>query len=128
MKIVHFCFSLILIITSSLVWGARVIPVDMQMAQLKTAEGKQIVLSNKLWSTKRIFTLGLASNNQVFQLNNNARIRDDGNRFITPNKLPQYQGRIVAVRFDKSNRIQEIWILTNDEQFMLKQRNPASNQ
>ncbi|MDF7676963.1 hypothetical protein PT286_09480 [Neisseriaceae bacterium ESL0693] len=126
MKMMRCCLCMLLLMMSSFVWAARVIPADMRIVQLKQASGKQVVLANT-WGPKRILTLGVADNSQLFRLNNNVQIRDDRNRFITFNRLSQYQGRVVGVRFNRNKQIQEIWILSPNEQLMLKQR-PQVNQ
>lgn len=123
MKILNFGILLVLFTMSSISWAARIVPTDMQILYLKSAYGKQVVLSKKEWSPKKMFSLGISNDNRTFQINNNIRIRDEGNRFTTYNKLPQYVGRNVAVRFNRNNNIQEIWILTKEENLILKQRN-----
>lgn len=120
MKSLRACICVALLFLSSASWAGRAIPSYMQVAQLKSAAGQQVVLSKSSWNLTRVLSLGLMKKNQVFPLNTNVRIRDENNRFVTYNKLPQFLGKAVAVRFDQNNRIQEMWILTDDERHSLQ--------
>ena len=48
---------------------------------------------------------------------------DDHNLFVTYNKLPKFRNRAIGVRVDRSNRIEEIWVLTAEERDRLLRSN-----
>ena len=112
----------ITLLCSSLAFAGRSLPTDMDMAILKQVNYPQVVLGNDGISWLKILTLGWLSNNSTFEMNSSVRIRNEKNRFITRNKLNGYVGQPVGVRRNADNRIEEIWILTEDERAAFRSR------
>lgn len=104
-------------------WAGRILPNDIQIAVLKNAVGKEVVLGSAKRGWLRTVTLGVVNGNKSFLLSNNIRVRNDRNNFETYNKLQNYRNRTVAVRFDRSERIQDIWVLTAEERDRLLRSN-----
>lgn len=107
---------------SSLALAARALPVDMDMAILKQVQYPQVVLGTGGISWLKILTLGWLSNDAVFQVSVDVRIRNEQNRFITRGKLNAYVGKAVGIRRNPANNIEEIWILTDQERATFQAR------
>ncbi|PIT07801.1 hypothetical protein BGI30_10170 [Snodgrassella alvi] len=125
MKYLRLAMCSLIFLTSSFAWAGRILPNDVHIVVLKNAKGQQVVLgkAKKAWS--RTLSLGLVNGNKTFQLSKAVRVHDTYNRFITYNKLYRFRNVPVAVRFDRTNQIQEIWILTDEEQdALIRPNNP----
>lgn len=115
------CVWLVFISTAS--WAGRFLPNDIHIVTLKNAAGKEVVLGSVKRAWLRTLTLGTVNSNKKFVLANNIRVRNEKNFFITYNKLPNYRNMPIAVRFDKADRIVDIWILNSEEQDRLMRTN-----
>lgn len=115
MKFLRLSLCVLLLIISAISWAGRILPNDIQVVTLKDAVGKQVVLGSAKKAWLRTMTLGMVNGNKTFELSTNIRLRNDRNNFETYNRLQYYRNRTIAVRFDRYNRIQDIWILTPEE-------------
>lgn len=107
---------------ASLSWGQRMIPADMDVAILKKVNYPEIVLSNGGFSWLKVLTLGWLDNTSVFYMTPGMTIKDEQNRFIVRGKLTTKIGKVVAVRRDAGNKVEEIWVLSEPERQLFEQR------
>ncbi|PIT08852.1 hypothetical protein BHC46_00325 [Snodgrassella alvi] len=119
MKYLRLALCGLIFFTSSFVWAGRVLPNDVHIVVMKSAEGQQVVLGTAKKAWLRALSLGLMKGNKTFQLSKVVRVHDTSNRFVTYNTLYRFKNIPIAVRFDKANLIQEIWILTDEERAAL---------
>ena len=101
--------------------AARFFPKDMDVAVLQDYQQRQVVLSPDGFSWIKIFTLGWLDKSRVFDLTAGVKVRDDNNRFITYGRLSSHKGKVVAVKRDSNNGIDEIWILSDRERDQFRQ-------
>ncbi|KDN12364.1 hypothetical protein BGI40_02815 [Snodgrassella communis] len=123
MKYLRLALCGLIFFTSSFVWAGRVLPNDVHIVVMKSAEGQQVVLGTAKKAWLRTLSLGLIKGNKTFQLSKVVRVHDTSNRFVTYNTLYRFKNIPIAVRFDKANQIQEIWILTDEERDALVRPN-----
>lgn len=114
-----------LILCSSSVWAGRFLPQNLQLAVLKEVNYPEVVLAGDGISWLQILTLGLFDDSTNNDTRAGIRLRDDHNRFMVKNRLPRYVGKRVGVMFDRQNKVEEIWILTDQEVEILRQRPQA---
>ena len=100
----------------------RALPPTMDLAVLKQVDKRQLLLSPDGFSWLKFFTLGWLDKSKEFEMTAAVTVRDEANRFITYGRLSGHVGKVVAVKRDPYNNINEIWILTDREreQFRLK--------
>ena len=101
--------------------AARVLPTDMDIAVLKNYQQRQVELSPDGFSWLKFFTLGWLDKSRIFEMSAAVKVKDESNRFITYNKLSKKLGKVVAVKRDPYNNIDEIWILTDREREQFRQ-------
>lgn len=123
MKYLRLVLLSLIFLSSSFVWAGRVLPNDIHIVVLKQAEGPQVVLGTAKKAWLRTLSLGLVKGNKTFQLSRGVRIHDTNNRFVTYNNLYKFKNATIAVRVDRANQIQEIWVLTDEEQDALVRPN-----
>nr|WP_279036644.1 hypothetical protein [Snodgrassella alvi] len=123
MKYLRLVLLSLIFLSSSLVWAGRVLPNDIHIVVLKQTEGQQVVLGTAKKAWLRTLSLGLVKGNKTFQLSRGVRIHDTNNRFVTYNNLYKFKNATIAVRVDRANQIQEIWVLTDEEQDALVRPN-----
>ena len=123
MKFIRLSLCILFVFISSASWAGRILPNDIYVMTLKDAFGKQVVLGTPKNAWLRTVTLGVVNGNKKYELSNGVRIRDDHNLFVTYNKLPKFRNRAIGVRVDRSNRIEEIWVLTAEERDRLLRSN-----
>ncbi|NUE66063.1 MULTISPECIES: hypothetical protein [Snodgrassella] len=123
MKYLRLALYCLIFLTSSFAWAGRVLPSDVHIAVLKNAKGQQVVLGTAKKAWLRTLSLGLVNGNKTFQLSRAVRVHDTNNRFVTYNNLYRFKNAPIAVRFDRANQIQEIWVLTDEEQKALVRPN-----
>ncbi|MBI0165868.1 hypothetical protein ABX042_14935 [Snodgrassella alvi] len=123
MKYLRLVLLSLIFLSSSLVWAGRVLPNDIHIVVLKQAEGQQVILGTAKKAWLRTLSLGLVKGNKTFQLSRGVRIHDTNNRFVTYNNLYKFKNATIAVRVDRANQIQEIWVLTDEEQDALVRPN-----
>ena len=123
MKYLRLVLLSLIFLSSSFVWAGRVLPNDIHIVVLKQAEGQQVVLGTAKKAWLRTLSLGLVKGNKTFQLSRGVRIHDTNNRFVTYNNLYKFKNATIAVRVDRANQIQEIWVLTDEEQDALVRPN-----
>ena len=109
--------------SSSLVWAGRILPKDTHIVVLKKAAGRQVVVGTATKAWLRTLSLGLVKGNKTLLLSRAVRIHDKNNRFVTYNNLSRFVDETIAVRVDRANQIQEIWVLTDEEQDALVRPN-----
>lgn len=110
------CFMLLLMLGSfQLSFAARALPADMDLAVLKDYQQRQVVLSPTGFSWLKVFTLGWLDKSKVFDMTVAVKVKDESNRFITYGRLSKHIGKVVAVKRDPFNNIDEIWILSDRE-------------
>lgn len=109
-------------------WAGRVLPQDMDMAVMKSGQYPEVVLTSEGFSWLKLLTLGWLDKAQAFQLTPAVRIRNQQNLFVTYNHLPRFAGQAVAVRRNPAGQISEIWILTEAEKEVFRQRAKAREQ
>ncbi|MBH5329324.1 hypothetical protein H9Q10_06530 [Eikenella sp. S3360] len=116
-------FLVLLLAFSSTVWAYR-FPVDsMEVAVLKSASFPQVTFTSEGFSWLRVLTLGwLGDGAKTFDMVQGVRIKDENNRFITHGQLPNYAGKVVALRRNGAGNVVEMWILTPQENEAFKQR------
>ncbi|PIT24930.1 hypothetical protein [Snodgrassella alvi] len=125
MKYLRLAIYSLIFLTSSFAWAGRILPNDVHIVVLKNAKGQQVVLGTAKKAWLRTLSLGLVNGNKTFQLSKAVRVHDTYNRFVTYNNLYRFRNVPVAVRFDRTNKIQEIWILTDEEQdALIRPNNP----
>lgn len=88
---------------------------DMEIAVLRGVQFPQVQLSNEGFSWLRLLTLGWLDGTQTFDMTAGVRIRDENNRFIVHGRLPEHNGKIIAIRRTPYGQISEIWVLTPAE-------------
>ncbi|MDO5686925.1 MAG: hypothetical protein Q4G42_06045 [Neisseria sp.] len=103
-------------------WAGRVLPQDMDMAVIKSAQYPEIVLTPEGFSWLKFLTLGWLDKAQSFQMTAAVKVRNQKNLFVTHGNLPRFAGEAVAVRRNNSNQITEIWVLTEPEKEIFRQR------
>ena len=101
--------------------AARALPTDMDIAVLKNYQQRQVELSPDGFSWLKFFTLGWLDKSRIFEMSAAVKVKDESNRFITYNKLSKKLGKVVAVKRDPYNNIDEIWILTDREREQFRQ-------
>ena len=122
MKWLRLSMVMLLLGIGSSAWAARMIPPDMQVAVLKSAQAPNVVLGNDKWSWLRILTLGWLDGSTTYPLSANFRMRNQQNLFEVSGRLPAFTGEAVAVRINTAGQIEEMWILTPQEREILRQR------
>lgn len=122
MKYLRLSLLMLLLGIGASAWGARMIPPDMQVAVLKSAQVPHVVLGNDKWSWLRILTLGWLDGSATYPLSANFKIRNQQNLFELSGRLSAFTGEAVAVRINTAGQIEEIWILNPQERDMLRQR------
>ncbi|WP_239325943.1 hypothetical protein [Snodgrassella gandavensis] len=123
MKYLRLALYSLIFLTSSFAWAGRVLPNDAHIVVLKNTKGQQVVLGTAKKALLRTLSLGLVNGNKTFQLSKSVRVRDTNNRFVTYNNLYRFKNALIAVRFDRANQIQDIWVLTDEEQKALVRPN-----
>ena len=110
--------------------AARALPTNMDIAVLKNYQQRQVELSPDGFSWLKFFTLGWLDKSRIFEMSAAVKVKDESNRFITYNKLSKNLGKVVAVKRDPYNNIDEIWILTvcEREQFCKLAKEREANQ
>ena len=101
--------------------AARALPTNMDIAVLKNYQQRQVELSPDGFSWLKFFTLGWLDKSRIFEMSAAVKVKDENNRFITYNKLSKNLGKVVAVKRDPYNNIDEIWILTDREREQFRQ-------
>ena len=101
--------------------AARALPTNMDIAVLKHYQQRQVELSPDGFSWLKFFTLGWLDKSRVFDMSAAVKVKDESNRFITYNKLSRHLGKVVAVKRDPYNNINEIWVLTDREREQFRQ-------
>ena len=101
--------------------AARALPTNMDIAVLKNYQQRQVELSPDGFSWLKFFTLGWLDKSRIFEMSAAVKVKDESNRFITYNKLSKNLGKVVAVKRDPYNNIDEIWILTDREREQFRQ-------
>ena len=101
--------------------AARALPTNMDIAVLKNYQQRQVELSPDGFSWLKFFTLGWLDKSRIFEMSAAGKVKDESNRFITYNKLSKNLGKVVAVKRDPYNNIDEIWILTDREREQFRQ-------
>ena len=101
--------------------AARALPTNMDIAVLKHYQQRQVELSPDGFSWLKFFTLGWLDKSRIFEMSAAVKVKDESNRFITYNKLSKNLGKVVAVKRDPYNNIDEIWILTDREREQFRQ-------
>ena len=110
--------------------AARALPTNMDIAVLKNYQQRQVELSPDGFSWLKFFTLGWLDKSKVFNMSVAVTVKDESNRFITYGRLTKHLGKVVAVKRDPYNNINEIWILTDREreQFRMIAKQREANQ
>ena len=101
--------------------AARALPTNMDIAVLKHYQQRQVELSPDGFSWLKFFTLGWLDKSRIFDMSAAVKVKDESNRFITYNKLSRHLGKVVAVKRDPYNNINEIWVLTDREREQFRQ-------
>ena len=101
--------------------AARALPTNMDIAVLKHYQQRQVELSPDGFSWLKFFTLGWLDKSRIFDMSAAVKVKDESNRFITYNKLSRPLGKVVAVKRDPYNNINEIWVLTDREREQFRQ-------
>ena len=101
--------------------AARALPTNMDIAVLKHYQQRQVELSPDGFSWLKFFTLGWLDISRIFDMSAAVKVKDESNRFITYNKLSRHLGKVVAVKRDPYNNINEIWVLTDREREQFRQ-------
>ena len=101
--------------------AARALPTNMDIAVLKHYQQRQVELSPDGFSWLKFFTLGWLDKSRIFDMSAAVKVKDESNRFITYNKLSEHLGKVVAVKRDPYNNINEIWVLTDREREQFRQ-------
>lgn len=114
-------FTLFILAIGQSAWAQRFPVENMEVAVLRQAQFPQVQLSSDGFSWLRFLTLGWLDGSQTFNMTMNVRIRDENNRFITHNRLPQHTGKVVALRRTNAGQVSEIWILTPAEHEAFRQ-------
>lgn len=123
MKYLRLVLLSLIFMSSSLVWAGRILPKDIHIVVLKKASGRQVVVGTATKAWLRTLSLGLVKGNKTLLLSRAVRIHDKNNRFVTYNNLSRFVDETIAVRVDRANQIQEIWVLTDEEQDALVRPN-----
>lgn len=105
--------------------AGRVLPQNMDMAVLKSAQYPQVELTEDGFSWLKFLTVGWLDGAKKFTLTPAVRVRTEKNLFVTHNNLPKFAGKAVAVRRNQQNQIEEIWVLTEAEREIYRQRAEA---
>ena len=101
--------------------AARALPTNTDIAVLKHYQQRQVELSPDGFSWLKFFTLGWLDKSRIFDMSAAVKVKDESNRFITYNKLSRHLGKVVAVKRDPYNNINEIWVLTDREREQFRQ-------
>ena len=104
-----------------LAFAARALPINMDIAVLKAYQGRQVELSPDGFTWLKFFTLGWLDKSKVFNMSVAVTVKDESNRFITYGRLTKHLGKVVAVKRDPYNNINEIWVLTDREREQFRQ-------
>lgn len=113
---------LALLLTISVpVWAARGFPIDMQIAEFKSTDGKQIVLSKDGVTWVEVLTLGLMSDSQKTDTYAAVKVRDEKGRYLPPSKWSTLQGKTVGIRF-AGNKLSEVWALSDKDAKSLRKK------
>lgn len=123
MKYLRLVLLSLIFLSSSFVWAGRVLPKDIHIVVLKKTESRQVVVGTATKAWLRTLSLGLVKGNKTLLLSRAVRIHDKNNRFVTYNNLFRFVDETIAVRVDRANQIQEIWVLTDEEQDALVRPN-----
>lgn len=121
----RFCFIVLGLLFTLPALAGRVLPQNMDMAVLKSAQYPQVELTEDGFSWLKLLTIGWLDGAKQFQMTPTVRIRSQQNLFVTYNNLPKFAGKAVAVRRNNKNQIEEIWILTEAEREVYRQRAEA---
>lgn len=113
--------GLVLMGMMQVLFAARALPPTMDIAVLKSSQGKEVILSPDGFTWLKFFTLGWLDRSRGFEMSAAVKVRDESNRFITYGRLSQHHGKVVAVKRDPYNYINEIWILTDREREQFRQ-------
>lgn len=113
---------ILLLALSSMAWAYRFPMDNIEVAVLKSAAFPQVTLTSEGFSWLRVLTLGWLDGAKTFNMVQGVRIKDENNRFVTHGMLPNYAGKVVALRRDGAGNILEIWVLTPQESEAFKQR------
>lgn len=113
--------GILLLVSMQMAFAARALPPTMDIAVLKASQGKEVVLSPDGFSWLKFFTLGWLDQSKEFEMSTAVKVRDESNRFITYGRLSKHHGKLVAVKRDPYNYINEIWILTDREHEQFRQ-------
>lgn len=112
---------LIAMLFSCVAYAGRSLPLDMEVAILKSVDYPLITLAHDGISWTKALSLGLVDKTQTFNVSTGFRIRDERNRFIVKGRLYQEVGKPVAVKY-QNGLLQELWVLSDYERKILKER------
>lgn len=102
-------------------WAARGFPIDMQIAEFKSSDGKQIVLSKDGITWVEVITLGLMSDSQENETYAGVKVRDEKGRSLPPSKWSTLKGKKVGIRF-AGDKLSEVWALSDKDAKKLRKK------
>ncbi|WP_434777435.1 hypothetical protein [Neisseria sp. Ec49-e6-T10] len=108
-------FLLFFVLMMSVVpaFAGRIIPNYLTLLQIKDVDLSTMQI--KLINAKDGFITRAIKKPYQLRVAKTVRIRDENNRGVTYNKLPNFKNKIVAIRFNPQKQINEILILSDEE-------------
>ncbi len=106
-------FGLLFSFSCAFAANIRFVPNDLIFVQIREVDMNKMEI--KLVNANDGFIKRIYKSARTFKIATGIRIKDENNRWVLRNKLLNYKGRVVGVRFTNGGQLNEVMILTDAE-------------